>query len=83
MALLGGLIALGAALIFILVGALTLFGAVDATRRQVIPGFLPDRPPAGSRLATFAGIWVPVVLLVALCLLAGIQILRVAIAMMT
>lgn len=78
MVVLGALIAIGSAVAFVAVGALTLFGGADATQRQVVPGFRPDRPGAAERLLALLGLWLPVALVALLCLLAGIQILRVA-----
>ncbi len=80
MLLLGVLIAIGAAVAFLVVGALTLFGGVDATRNQVIPGFAPDRPGASERMLALLSIWAPGVLVALLCLLAGIQITRMVLA---
>ena len=77
---LGVLIAIGSMLAFLVIGALTLLGGTDATRGQVLPGFLPDQPGAGERLLTLLGLWGPVLFVALLCLLAAIQILRVAIA---
>ena len=72
-------IGLGAALAFILVGALVLFGGADATQRQLGPGFVPDRLPLVQRIAAVLGFWLPIVIVALFCLLAGIQILRVAV----
>ena len=77
---LGVLIAIGSMLAFLVIGALTLLGGTDATRGQVLPGLLPDQPGAGERLLTLLGLWGPVLFVALLCLLAAIQILRVAIA---
>jgi hypothetical protein len=78
MALIGALIALGAAVVFLVVGALALFGGARATAEQVVPGFRPDRPGPAERGLTLLGVWGPVALVAILCLLAGIQIFRVA-----
>jgi hypothetical protein len=78
MAILGALIALGAAVAFLVVGALSLFGGTRATQDQVVPGFRPDRPGGIERALTLLGVWGPVLLIAALCLLAAIQIFRVA-----
>jgi hypothetical protein len=78
MAIIGGLIALGATIAFLLIGALALFGGARATTEQVVPGFRPDRPGTARRALTLLGLWGPVVLVALLCLLAAIQILRVA-----
>ena len=78
MAIIGALIALGAAVAFLVVGALSLFGGARATQDQVLPGFRPDRPGGVERALTLLGVWGPVLLIAALCLLAAIQIFRVA-----
>ena len=78
MAIIGALIALGAAVAFLVVGALSLFGGTRATQDQVVPGFRPDRPGGVERALTLLGVWGPVLLIAALCLLAAIQIFRVA-----
>jgi hypothetical protein len=78
MAIIGALIALGATVAFLVIGALALFGGVRATTEQVVPGFRPDRPSAIERALALLGVWGPVALVTLLCLLAAIQILRVA-----
>jgi hypothetical protein len=78
MAVIGALIAIGAAAAFLLVGALALFGGADATQRQLVPGFQPDRPGPRERALALLSLWGPIALIVALCLLAAIRILRVA-----
>jgi hypothetical protein len=80
MVLLGVLIGIVAAIAFLLIGALTLFGGTDATRVQVLPGFVPDQAGAGERVLALLGLWVPIVLVVVLCLLAGIQFVQVLVA---
>jgi hypothetical protein len=77
MLILGALITLGAALAFLVVGALTLFGGANATQGQVVPGFRPDRPGPIERLLTLAGVWGPAALIALLCLLAAIKMLQV------
>jgi hypothetical protein len=77
MLIIGALITLGGAIAFLVVGALTLFGGVDATQRQVLPGFRPDRPGPAERLLTLLGVWGPIALTALLCLLAAIKMLQV------
>ena len=77
MAIIGALIALGAAIAFLVIGALSLFGGARATSDQVVPGFRPDRPGGLERALTLLGVWGPVLLIAALCLLAGIKIFQV------
>ena len=71
---------IGAAVAFITIGALVLFGGADATQRQVIPGFLPDRMTPRTRILTLVGLWLPILIVVLFCLLAGVQILRVVLS---
>ena len=78
MAIIGALIALGASVAFVVLGALTLFGGARATSEQVVPGFRPDQPSPAERALTLLGVWGPVALVTLLCLLGAIQILRVA-----
>ena len=77
MLILGALITLGGAIAFLVAGALTLFGGVNATQGQVVPGFRPDRPGPAERLLTLLGVWGPIALTALLCLLAAIKMLQV------
>lgn len=76
MALLGILAALGAAVVFLIIGALVLFGGVRTTREQIVPGFLPDHPSPLERLLTLLGTWLPIGMIALLCLLTGIRLLQ-------
>jgi hypothetical protein len=78
MVIIGALIALGSTIAFLVVGALVLFGGARATTEQIVPGFRPDRPGPAERVLTLLGVWGPALLIALLCLLGGIQILRVA-----
>lgn len=80
MAILGALITAGAAFAFLVVGALVLFGGANATQRQLIPGFRPDRPSPLARALALLSVWGPVVLTALLCLLAAIQMAQVVAA---
>jgi hypothetical protein len=80
MAIIGALIVLGAALAFLAVGALTLFGGANATQQQVLPGFRPDRPSAAERVLSLLGVWGPILLIAVLCLLAAIKMLQMVVA---
>ena len=79
MVIVGALIGLGAAIAFLIVGALAMFGGARATGGQVVPGFVPDRPGPIERGLALLGVWGPVLLIAALCLLAGIKIFQVAV----
>ena len=80
MSILGALITFGAALAFLVVGALALFGGTNATQGQIVPGFRPDRPGSLERILTLVGVWGPVALIALLCLLAAIKMLQVVTA---
>ncbi len=80
MIILGALITLGSALAFLVAGALTLFGGANATQRQLLPGFRPDRPSLAARALALLSVWGPVLLTALLCLLAAIKMLQVAAA---
>jgi hypothetical protein len=79
MVIIGALITLGGAIAFLIVGALSLFGGVNATQRQIVPGFRPDRPSPAERALTLLGVWGPILLTALLCLLAGIKMLQVVV----
>jgi len=79
MTVLGALITLGAAIAFLIAGALTLFGGANATQGQLLPGFRPDRPGPAERALALLSVWGPVLLIAALCLLAAIKMLQVVI----
>ncbi len=78
--IIGMLIAIASAIAFVVIGALSIFGGTRATNDQIVPGFRPDRPGPLERALTLLGVWGPVLFIAALCLLAAIQIFRVAIA---
>lgn len=80
MAVLGIVIGLGAALAFVAIGVISALGGLDATRNEILRSFRPDSPSGLERALTFVGVWGPVLLVVLLCLLAGVQIARVVLA---
>jgi hypothetical protein len=79
MLIIGALITLGAAIVFLAVGALALFGGTNATQQQVIPGFRPDRPSSAERALTLLGVWGPILLIATLCLLTAIRMIQVVV----
>jgi hypothetical protein len=79
MMIVGALLTLGAAFVFLVVGALMLFGGANATQRQIVPGFRPDRPGPIERILTLLGVWGSVMLIALLCLLAAIRMLQVVV----
>jgi hypothetical protein len=78
---LGSLIAIGAALAFAVLGVLTLYGGVRATREQLLPGFRPDRPGPVQRFLALAAVWVPVAVVAFFGLYAGVHIVRVVLGL--
>lgn len=76
----GILVALGAAVTFLVVGALSLFGGARATTGQVVPGFKPDQPSVLVRGLALLSLWGPIALIALLCLLVGIKLFQVAVA---
>lgn len=79
-AAIGGLIALGAAFVFVAVGLLVVLGGADTTERQLLPGFRPDRPGMLQRALTLLGVWGPILVVLVFCVLAGVQIFSVVVA---
>lgn len=80
LAAIGGLIALGAAFVFVAVGLLVVLGGADATEHQLLPGFQPDRPGLLQRALTLLGVWGPILVVLVFCMLAGVQIFNVVVA---
>lgn len=78
-AAIGGLVALAAALAFVVVGLMTVIGGAEATERQIIPGFRPDAPGMLQRTLTLLGVWGPILVILAFCLLAGWRIFSVVV----
>jgi hypothetical protein len=81
MAILGALIALGAALAFAVLGALTLWGGWLAIRREVLRGFVSAAPSPAERTLTLLLIGVPLFGAALLGLLAAIRIAAVALGL--
>ncbi|HEU5011600.1 MAG TPA: hypothetical protein VFT66_03575 [Roseiflexaceae bacterium] len=78
-AAIGGLIALAAALVFVVVGLMTVIGGAEATEQQIIPGFRPDNPGLLQRAMTLLGLWGPILVILVFCLLAGWRIFSVVV----
>ena len=78
-AAIGALIALGAAAAFVVVGLMTFTGGIDTTWAQIIPGFRPDKPGMLQRALTFLGVWGPILIILAFCVLAGWRIFSVVV----
>lgn len=74
----GALIALGAALLFLAVGGLCVWGGAAASREDMARSFLTDRPSPAQRMLAFLGVWGPILLVLLLCVLGAAQIIRVA-----
>lgn len=78
MALLGSLIALGAALAFAALSLFTLWAGWLAVRREVLRGFVSAAPPPAERTLTLLLIGVPLIGAALLGLLAALRIAAVA-----
>lgn len=78
---LGALIALGAALAFAVVGLLTIYGGVRATREQLLPGFRPDRSGPLHRTLTIVAVWLPAAVVAFFGLYAGAHIVQVVLGL--
>ncbi len=78
MALLGSLIAFGAALIFAALAIATLWGGWQAVRRELLRGFVSANPSAGERFWSLFLTIVPLLGAAALGLLAAWRIMQVA-----
>ncbi len=81
MAILGALIALGAALVFALLGALTLWAGWLAVRREVLRGFISTAPSPAERIITLLLIGAPLFGAALLSLLAAGRIAAVALGL--
>ena len=74
----GALIAVGAALAFLLVGALVWWGARRALGREVAAGFRSRPPTRAGRVLTLLAVIIPAAGAALLALLAAARILLVA-----
>ncbi|GAB4434240.1 MAG: hypothetical protein OHK0015_23810 [Chloroflexi bacterium OHK40] len=81
MAALGSLIALGAALVFAIVGLLTLWGGLITLTGELPRGFRRTAAGPGNRAATVALVALPLIATAAFSLLAAWRILLVALGM--
>lgn len=78
---LGVLIAIGAAVVFAAIGALTLWGGLQALTREVPRGFVRSAASGGQRALTIAMVGAPLLITGLFGLLAGARILQVALGM--
>ncbi len=78
MALLGSLIALGAALVFAALAIATLWGGWQAVQRELVRGFVSANPPMGERIWSIILTVVPLLGAALLGLLAAWRIAQVA-----
>jgi hypothetical protein len=74
---LGILITLAAAAIFLGMGTLALFGAVDAHKNELQRTFQAEQPSPTNRLIAQASLWVPVFVVVLFTVLTGVQLVLV------
>lgn len=81
MALLGSLIALGAALVFAALALATLWGGWQAIRRELLRGFVSTNPAMGERIWSLLLTIVPLLGAALLGLLAAWRIVQVALGL--
>lgn len=81
MMFLGSLIALGAALAFAALAALTLWGGWLAVRREVLRGFVSAAPAPAERTVTLLLIGLPLCGAALLAILAALRIAAVALGL--
>ncbi len=78
MALIGSLIALGAAIVFAVVAIATLWGGWQAVQRELLRGFVSTNPSIGERIWSILLTVLPLVGAALLGLLAAWRIAQVA-----
>jgi hypothetical protein len=78
LALLGSLIAIGAAIVFAVVGLLTLWGGRESAAHELAPDFRRSALKPGARLVTLLAVGIPLVITALFGLLAAGRILQVA-----
>lgn len=78
MVVLGVLIAVGAALVFAAIGALTLWGGLDALRLELPPDFRRSNASVTERILTLVLVGAPIVITALFGLLAAGRIFQVA-----
>lgn len=78
MALIGSLIALGAAIVFAVVAIATLWGGWQAIQRELLRGFVTTNPSIGERIWSILLTVLPLVGATLLGLLAAWRIAQVA-----
>lgn len=78
MNLIGAIIVAGAGLAFLAVGLLAIFGSLQATRGQLVPGFRPDQPGPAERTLSLLAVWGSALLVALLSILAAGKLLSVA-----
>ena len=78
MAILGSIIALGAALVFAAMAVLAVWGVLQAVRGELLRGFVSANPGPLDRALTLLLVGVPLAGVAALGLLAAVRITLVA-----
>jgi len=81
MALLGSLIALGAAFVFAVLAIATLWGGWQAIQRELLRGFISTNPSSGERVWSLFLTVVPLLGVALLGLLAAWRIVQVALGL--
>ena len=80
MVIIGVVISVAIAGAFLAVGLLVLYGGLRATQRQLLPGFLPDRPGPLQRGLTLLALWGPIGVVALFCIITAVEIVRIALA---
>jgi len=81
MAILGSIICLGAALAFVAMVALSVWGALQAIRLEIMRGFVSANPGPADRALTLLLIGVPLAGVAAIGLLSAVRLTMVALGM--
>nr|WP_044199595.1 hypothetical protein [Oscillochloris trichoides] len=78
MAIIGSLIALGAALAFIAMAGFSVWGTLQAVRDELMVGFISTNPSAAERSLTLLLVGLPLAGVAVLGLLSAVRMIQVA-----
>ncbi|MEI7771814.1 MAG: hypothetical protein WCI67_17610 [Chloroflexales bacterium] len=78
MSILGSIICLGAALAFVAIVVIAVWGGLRAIRRELLRGFVSARPGAADRVITLLLVGVPLAGVAAIGLLSAVRLALVA-----
>ena len=81
MAILGGIIGLGAALAFLVLAGLVVWGTLRAIRGELAADYRSSPPTGGDRLLALLGIVLPALAAALLAFLGGARIVQVALGL--